>query len=83
MALVDNDEDEYLRLVERLFTACSCTQVVKQPGGGSTCLPGGCPAGCENSYHRTTGICSGRSESANAAGKKTRQFMAFDDQFDD
>lgn len=83
LAFVDNDEDEYLRLLERLFTACSCVQVATQPGGGSTCLPGGCPAGCGNSYDPTTGLCSGGSGSAKAAGKKTRQFMSFEDHFDE
>ena len=69
--------------MERLFTACSSTQVVTQPGGGSTCLRGGCPARCGNYYDRTTGVCSGGSGSANATGKKTRQFMTFEDQLDD
>ena len=81
LELMERDADEYAQLKERLFAQCSCIQVATQPGGSSTCLPGGCPAGCGDSYDSKTGMCSGGAKAAGAAAKKTRQFDNLEDLF--
>lgn len=82
LASTDKDTEEYELLLERLFTTCSCIHVATQPGGSSTCLAGGCPAGCGTNYDPATGVCSTTPASKGAASsKKTREFDIFEDLF--
>ena len=79
LELMNDDDDEYLNYEQRLFSACSCTKIATKSDGSSTCLEGGCPAGCGISYNSVTGICSGGSKSGNKPS--TREFLSFEDLF--